>query len=158
MGMAEGYRRIGETQKADWVAFEQRCQKFGIIPDPRDFNGDRPQTRNAWGTLETLLKAEERLDKQEQEKIAEALERLSIHERADEIRERLSKGVDLPDPEWPDSSPSIPAKLALSPKADSVVLWTAVRELGLDRGDKYDGYRKQAQLQMYQIAKERGDF
>lgn len=159
MGISEGYKRIAEKQKAEWLAFLDRCHQAGMpVPERSDFDGVRPKTLHGWHTLEKLLTAENRLNDQEQQNIRRGLELISIYERVEEIRSRLEQGADLPDPQWPTAAPGIPPQIALSAKADFILLWTAVKELGLDHDGQYDGYGKQAQLQMYRIAKERGDF
>ena len=159
MGISEGYKRIAEQQKAAWISLEQRCQSAGLTPPSReDFDGVRPRTRHGWKTSELLLEAEGLLNEVEKQKIQRGLELISIYERRDEIRQRLAAGADLPDPQWPNAAPNIPADVALSRQASDIVLWTAIKELGLDKTNAYDGYFKQAQVQMYRIAKARGDF
>ncbi len=83
---------------------------------------------------------------------------MSIYERRDEIRYRLEQGADLPDPQWPYTAQPIPAVLGLSPQCTHVLLWAAIKELGLDKTGNYTGYLQDAQLQLYRIAKDRGDF
>ena len=159
MGIAEGYKRIAEKQKADWLVFRDRFHQAGMtLPERSDFNGIWPRTRHGWSILEKLLKAEYRLNDEEQQKIQKGLELISIHERKEEIRRRLEQGADLPDPHWPDVAPPIPSALALSPQCSHVLLWTAIKELGLDKTDNYKGNYQSAQLQLYRIAKKRGDF
>lgn len=159
MGISEGYKRIAEQQKAAWISLEQRCQSAGLTPPSReDFDGVRPRTRYGWKTFELLLEAEGLLNEVEKQKIQRGLELISIYERRDEIRQRLAAGADLSDPQWPNSAPNIPAEVALSNRASDIVLWTAIKELGLDKTNEYAGYFNQAQVQMYRIAKARGDF
>lgn len=159
MGISEGYKRIAEQRKAAWIDFEERCQSAGLTPPSReDFDGVQPKTRNGWKKREQLLEAEGSLNDVERQKILRGLELISIYERRDEIRRRLEAGEDLPDPQWPNVAQNIPAEVALSQQASEILLWTAIKELGLDRTSTYDGYFKQAQLQMYRIAKARGDF
>lgn len=152
MGISEGYKRIAEQRKAAWIAFEERCRSAALtLLSREDFDGVHPRTRNGWKTLEQLLQAEGLLNEIEIQKIEKGLELISIYERRDEIRQRLAFGADLPDPEFPNAASSIPADVALSQQASDVVLWVAIKELGLDKAGKYDGYHKQAQLQMYRI-------
>lgn len=157
--MSEGYNRIAEQRKAAWISFEERFQEAGLTPPSReDFDGVHPRTRKGWKVLEQLLEAEGLLTEIEKQKIQRGLELISIYERRDEIRQRLAAGEDLPDPQWPNVAQGIPAEIALSQQASDILLWTAIKELGLDKTNTYDGYFKQAQLQMYRIAKDRGDF
>lgn len=159
MGISEGYKRIAEKQKAEWLAFLDRCHQAGMpAPERSDFDGVRPKTRHGWHTLEKLLTAENRLNDQEQQSIRRGLELISIYERVEEIRSRLEQGADLPDPQWPETAPHIPAAVALSQQAAGVLRWVAIKELGLDKSGNYDGYAQTAMLEMYRIAKDRGDF
>jgi hypothetical protein len=159
MGISEGYKRIAEKQKADWLTFLDRCHQAGMPPPDRsDFDGIWPKSRHGWGILENLLTAENCLNDEERQKIRKGLELISIRERVEDIRRRLEQGADLPDPQWPETAPHIPAAVALRSQAAGVLRWVAIKELGLDKSGSYDVYAQTAMLEMYRIAKERGDF
>ncbi len=147
MGISEGYKRIAEKQKADWLLLLDRFHQVGMAPPERsDFDGIRPKTRHGWSVLENLLTMENRLTDEDKQKIRQGLELISIYERKEEIRRRLEQGADLPDPQWPDVAPPIPSALARSPQCSSVLLWAAIKELGLDKTDNYKGYFQSAQV------------
>ncbi|WP_312260635.1 hypothetical protein [Limnohabitans sp.] len=159
MGISEGYKRIAEKQKAEWLVFVERVQRAGLpAPERTDFSNTRPITRRGWHLLEELLLVENSLHQEERAEIQRGLDLLRIYERRDEIRSRLMQGADLPDPQWPEVAPPIPSELALSPQCTHVLLWAAIKELGFDKTDNYKGYYQNAQVQLYRIAKERGDF
>jgi hypothetical protein len=159
MGMFEGYRRLAEKNKRDWQAFVDRFQSTGLpCPDSRDFDGCRPVTRAGWDVYRSLLEKEGRVTAAEDLKIRRGLEGIAIREREEEIRLRLRGGAKLPDPQWPATSPSIPGDVALTNGASDVVQWSAIKDLGLDQDEYYRPVLSRARLQMYDIARHRGDF
>jgi len=63
MGISEGYKRIFEQRKAEWVEFRKRFSEARLpAPKSRDFDGNRPTTTIGWNSYRRLLDVEGKLD------------------------------------------------------------------------------------------------
>jgi hypothetical protein len=167
MGMAEGYRRIFEQQREKWGQFNRRLLASGLPEATRqDFDdslggqyGDVwPRTRTGWAIFVSLREKEGGLSAKDHEDIKYGLEDILISEKMKEIQVRLESGGALQDPSWPDTSPPIPADIALSQRARSILHWSSIKELGLDKDEHYNWVLSSARSEMYDIARQRGDF
>ena len=164
MGISDGYRRISQKSQELWLEYKARFNKAGL-PEPIAANylygTCRPCTKEGWACHKTLLEREGSLTDSALADIEKGLNAIRILDKVAEIRRLISTGLPVLDPNYilpRQVELHLPMDVALSNRADKIILWMAIVELKLDQVDIYKNLIFDARIQAYQIRKSRGDF